>query len=67
MATKIRRSFKSWMLVYAGFAVALAAANIEPPYKPAATAVSLESMPAGIAIGQAFFLPAINHSRRNDI
>ena len=55
------------MLIYAGFAVALAAANIEPPYKPAATAVSLESMPAGIAIGQAFFLPAINHSRRNDI
>lgn len=67
MATKIRRNFKFWMLIYAGFAVALVAANIEPPYKPAATAVSLEAMPAGIAIGQAFFLPAINHSRRNDI
>lgn len=67
MATKIRLSLKFWMLVYAGFAVALVAANIGPPHKPGATAVSLETMPAGVATEQAFFLPAINHPRRNDI
>ena len=67
MPTPIKRGLKTWMLVYVGFAVALAAANITPASDTSAALVSPGSLPTDISADQAFFRPADEQSVRNDI
>ena len=67
MPTSIKRGLKIWMLVYVGFAVALAAANIAPAHDTNAALVSPGSLPADIRADRAFFQPAAEQRVRNDI
>jgi len=67
MPTVIKRSLKSWMLVYAGFALALTAANIgsQPVSTPAL--VSPGTLPGEVSVERSFFQPTVAQPRRNDI
>jgi hypothetical protein len=67
MPTVIKRSLKSWMLVYVGFALALTAANIDARSSPRSSTVSPGSLPSDVSIEKSFFQPTIPRSRRNDI
>jgi len=65
--TTIKRSLKSWMLVYIGFILALSAANSDINAKPGSKLVSPGSLPAEISIEQTYFRPTVAEPRRNDI
>ena len=67
MSTAIKRSLKTWMLVYAGFVVALTAANYGEDSVSDLTEVSPGSLPARISTEEVFFRPAVERPRRNDI
>jgi len=67
MPTVIKRSLKSWMFVYVGFAIALAAANIGAESAPTPALVSPGTLPAELSIGRSFFQPTVAQPRRNDI
>jgi hypothetical protein len=63
----MKRGLKTWMLVYVGFAMALATANSAPAHDTNAALVSPGSLPTDISADQAFFRPADEQSVRNDI
>jgi len=65
MPAKIKNSFKTWMLVYAIFTVALAAARLGG--EPQAAPVSPGTYPSDIIADHAFFTPALEHPWRDDI
>ena len=67
MPATIKRSLKSWMLVYIAFAVALTTANIGSPPESDAAAVSPGLTPSEIAVDRHFFRPTVDYPRRNDI
>jgi len=67
MPTTIKRSLKSWMLVYVGFVLALAAAKFDIDAKPGLELVSPGSLPSGVSIEQTYFRPTVADLRRNDI
>jgi len=67
MAAKTKSNFKSWIIVYVGFALALITANsgvkrenYAPEAIPGVRAVD-------IVVDKAFFQPITNQSSRNDI
>ncbi len=65
MPAKIKISFKSWMLVYVAFAVALTAAG--PAEESSAASVSPGNYPSVVTADKVFFTPTIERPRRNDI
>ena len=67
MPTIIRRSLKSWMLVYVGFVLALTAANFDNGPNPEAQLVSPGSLPGTGSMEQTYFRQTIAEPRRNDI
>jgi hypothetical protein len=67
MQTFIKRSPKTWILVYAGFLLALTAANTGPNPDSDSALVSPGSLPAEVSIEKVFFHPTIKRPRRNDI
>jgi hypothetical protein len=67
MPTVIKRSLKSWMLVYVGFALALTAADIGSQSTPTPALVSPGTLPAELSIERSFFQPTVAQRRRNDI
>jgi len=67
MPTFIKHSPKSWILVYAGFVLALIAANIGPNPDSDSALVSPGSLPAEVSVKKIFFRPTIAQPRRNDI
>ena len=67
MPTPIKRGLKTWMLVYAGFALALVAANGAPDRDSNADHLSPGSLPTEISADQAFFRQAVEQPVRNDI
>lgn len=67
MPTPIKRGLKIWMLVYIGFAVALASANVAPAGDSNAALVSPGSLPTDISADQALFRSAAEQRVRNDI
>lgn len=67
MQSFIKRSPKSWILVYAGFVLALTAANIGPNPDSDFALVSPGSLPAEVSVNKIFFRPTIARTRRNDI
>jgi len=67
MPTTIKRSLKSWMLVYVGFVLALTAANFDISSKPGLELVSPGSLPTRVSIEQTYFRPTVAEPRRNDI
>jgi hypothetical protein len=67
MPTVIKRSLKSWMLVYAGFALALTAANFGSNADTRSALVSPGSLPNEVSVERSFFQPAFAQPRRNDI
>jgi len=67
MPAVIKRSLKSWMLVYVGFALALTAANIGSGSTSTPALVSPGTLPADVSIDRSFFQPTVAQQRRNDI
>jgi hypothetical protein len=67
MPTTIRRSLKSWMLVYVGFVLALTAANIDVRPNSGMELVSPGSLPGSDLVEQTFFRPIVAELPRNDI
>jgi hypothetical protein len=67
MPATIKRSLKSWMLVYVAFAVALSTADTGTNAESSAAAVSPGSTPSEVAVDRRFFRPTVEKSRRNDI
>jgi hypothetical protein len=67
MPTTIKRSLKSWMLVYVGFVLALTAANFDIDVNPGSKLVSPGSLPTSVSIEQTYFRPTVAEPRRNDI
>jgi hypothetical protein len=67
MPVPIKRSLKSWMLVYVALAVALLASNTGISADSSAAAVSPGSTPSEVAVDRSFFRPTVEHPRRNDI
>jgi len=65
MPTRIKSSFKSWMLVYVAFVVALISASIAD--ESSAASVSPGTYPSDMTAGKVFFTPTIERPRRNDI
>jgi hypothetical protein len=65
MSARIKSSFKSWMLVYVAFVVALISASIAG--ESSATSVSPGTYPSDTTADKAFFTPTIERPRRNDI
>ena len=66
MPTYIRRSLKTWMLVYVGFALALVAANTRPGAESITLDVSPVSTPAEIFATPALFRPLVTDAPRFD-
>jgi len=67
MPTVIKRSLKSWMLVYAAFALAITAANFGSSSDTSSALVSPGSLPVAVSVERSFFQPAFAQPRRNDI
>jgi len=67
MPTVIKRSLKSWMLVYAGFALALTAANSGSDSDTSSALVSPGSLPDEVSVERSFFQPTVAQPRRSDI
>jgi hypothetical protein len=65
MPTRIKSSFKSWMLVYVAFVVALISASISG--ESSAASVSPGTYPSVTTTNNVFFAPTIERPRRNDI
>lgn len=65
MPTRTKSGFKSWMLVYAAFVVALASAGSADD--SSATSVSPGTYPSETTADKVFFTPTIERPRRNDI
>ena len=65
MATKLRRSFKSWVVIYMGFAVAMYVTG--PANDAARKLVSPGSLPSELTADRDFFAPAASLIRRQDI
>lgn len=65
MATKIKSSLKSWMLVYVAFVIAMMSAGTVGD--SSAAAVSPGTYPSDITADKVFFAPTIERPRRNDI
>jgi len=65
MPARIKCSFKSWMLVYVAFVVALITASIAG--ESSAASVSPGTYPSDTTVGKVFFAPTIERPRRNDI
>jgi hypothetical protein len=63
----IKRSVKTWMLVYVAFLVAFAAAGAGEPPKSDLAALSPGSLPSAMSTDKAYFRPAVEQARRNDI
>ena len=67
MPATIRRSLKTWMLVYVGFALALMAADIGSTESSDVVDVSPGSIPGNIAVELSYFRPLVEQPSRNDI
>jgi hypothetical protein len=65
MPTRIKCSFKTWMLVYVALVVALISASISG--ETSAASVSPGTYPSGTTANKVFFAPTIERPRRNDI
>ena len=65
MTAKIKSGFKSWMLVYVAFLIALISAG--PVGESSAASVSPGTYPSETTADEAFFAPTIERPRRNDI
>ena len=65
--TSIRRSVKTWMLVYVAFIVAFTAAGTGATGKTDLAALSPGTPPAAISTEKVYFRPAVEQARRNDI
>lgn len=67
MAAKTERIFKSWIVVYVAFVIALVAAGVDNGAPTNSSFVSPGSYPTGFYSGKAFFLPTLKQNRRTDI
>jgi hypothetical protein len=67
MPSKIKSGFKSWMLFYVAFAVALAAAGDGSAEDAPATSVSPGSYSSDLAANKVFFRLPNEPSRRDDM
>ena len=65
MPTRVKSSFKSWMLVYVAFVIALISTG--PTGESSAASVSPGTYPSATTADKVFFAPTIERPRRNDI
>jgi len=65
MATKLKSSFKSWMVLYIGLAVAMLVTG--PPNESAQQLVSPGSFPSAVTADREFFVPITSLIPRKDI
>ncbi|MCH7830261.1 MAG: hypothetical protein IIB75_06785 [Proteobacteria bacterium] len=67
MAAKTERFFRSWIVAYVAFVIALVAAGTGSGAPANSSFVSPGSYPAGFYSDKAFFLPTLEQNRRTDI
>jgi len=65
MPTRTKIGFKSWMLVYVAFVIALMSTG--PDGESSAASVSPGTYPSAATADKVFFTPTIERPRRNDI
>jgi hypothetical protein len=65
MATKLKSSFKSWMVLYIGLAVAMGVTGA--PVESAQRLVSPGSVPSALTADREFFVPLTSLIPRKDI